>query len=71
MEHPCESCTKGRGENCMCNRWREWFLSEVERTDESAQETATSFDVQELPKRDRPTTHREIVFSSIFTRLWR
>lgn len=55
----------------MCNRWREWFLSEVERTDESAQETATSFDVQELPKRDRPTTHREIVFSSIFTRLWR
>lgn len=47
----------GRGENCMCNRWREWFRY-------------TCANPPEAPP-EQKVTYRDIVFWTVFTEAWR
>lgn len=47
----------GAGENCMCNRWREWFRY-------------TCANPPEAPP-EQKVTYRDIVFWTVFTEAWR
>nr|DAV67478.1 MAG TPA: hypothetical protein [Caudoviricetes sp.] len=66
MIYPCKTCTTGRGD-CHCINWQRWFAVEYEAAAEKLH-AATCEEPKPAPPK---VSHREIVFRTIFTRLWR
>lgn len=62
MVRPCNECENEHKQCEGCNDFWEWLLRTTDQADDGIE------DVHEEP---RTITYREIVFSSIFTRLWR
>lgn len=58
MEYPCKSCTTGRGGNCICQDWADWFAEKWDA-------------FHEAPQEQQKVTYRDIVFWTVFTELWR
>ena len=66
MIYPRKKCSHDTGK-CRCLAWKRWFSVEFEA--EAAKVLAATH-AEPLPAPPK-IFYREIVFSSIFTRLWR
>lgn len=66
MIYPCKKCSHDTGK-CRCLDWQRWFSVEFEA--EAAKVLAATH-AEPLPAPPK-IFYRKIVFSSIFTRLWR
>ena len=59
MIYPCENCTTGGNCGRGCVDWQRWFSVEFDAAAKNVLDAASR------------VSYREIVFSTIFTRLWR
>lgn len=65
MVRPCKECENEHKQCEGCNDFWEWLLLTTDQMDE------VSEDVYERQNEVPHITYREIVFNTIFTRLWR
>ena len=68
MVCPCKTCQKDTG-TCKCVNWNRWLWIEF---DDALDACRKKYFGDATPERKKPAvSYREIVFSTIFTRLWR
>lgn len=74
MIYPCKDCAYNSKVGCIgvrCTRWSEWFQAAWDVLSPKEKENRLSAMTREQPEQDKPTTHREYVFTHILTANWR